>query len=260
MDPDGQPIIKDWDFGSTAIFSQASPTNDSANEDAVSVVSDGNPALVLAVADGMGGSPSGERASKLAIQGIKESLKPASPDRDARRLALIKGFELANKRVQALGVGAGTTLAIMEIEGQWVRPYHVGDSLILIVGQRGKIKYQNIAHSPVGYAVESGLMDEDEAMHHEDRSVVSNIVGSTSMTVDVGPALKLAPKDTVLLASDGLSDNLRLQEIVDHVRVGSLESVCQILANAACQRMATSEQGMPSKPDDLTFAIYRPRV
>ena len=260
LDAVGHPTIKDWDNGSTAVFSRASPTRQGINEDAVAIMSSGHHALVLAVADGMGGSPSGERASQLAIREIQTSLRPKLPDRDARRLAVIKGFERANQQVQGLGVGAGTTLAVLEVEDQEIRPYHVGDSLILVVGQRGKIKFQNIAHSPVGYAVESGLMDEDEAMHHRDRSVVSNIVGSTSMTVDVGPTVRLAPRDTVLLASDGLSDNLRLQEIVDHIRVGSLASVCRRLVDTASGRMVTRQMDTPSKPDDLTFAIYRPRV
>jgi len=175
-------------------------------------------------------------------------------------LALLKGFEQANDKVQALGVGAGTTLAVLEIDGRLVRPYHVGDSLILIVGQRGKIKFQSIAHSPVGYAVESGMLDEDEAMHHEDRAVVSNVVGSPSMSVAVGPELTLAPRDTALIASDGLSDNLRLQEIVDRIRMGPLEEVCLALASDAKKRMHSQTAGVPSKPDDLTFVLYRPRA
>ncbi len=50
--------------------------------------------------------------------------------------------------------------------------------MILFTGHKGKIKLQTISRSPVGYAVHTGLLDETEAMHHEDRHLASNIIGS----------------------------------------------------------------------------------
>ena len=49
-----------------------------------------------------------------------------------------------------------------------------------------------------------------------------NVIGSSDMRVEVGPALQLAARDTVLLASDGLFDNLYIDEIVDTIRRGPL--------------------------------------
>ena len=102
------------------------------------------------------------------------------------RDAILNGFEDANGAVQALGIGAATTLAVVEVKENIVRPYHVGDSMILVVGQRGKIKLQSVPHSPVGYGVESGLLDEKEAMYHEERHLVSNVVGSPDMRIESG--------------------------------------------------------------------------
>ena len=39
--------------------------------------------------------------------------------------------------------------------------------MTIIVGQRGVLKWKSTPHSPVGYAIESGMMDEDEAMTHD---------------------------------------------------------------------------------------------
>ena len=94
------------------------------------------------------------------------------------------------------GVGAATTLTVVEIEGESVRPFHVGDSFMLITGQRGKVKSRTIPHSPTGYAVASGLLDEKEALHHDERHVISNVIGSAEMRIDVGSPIELAPKDT----------------------------------------------------------------
>jgi serine/threonine protein phosphatase PrpC len=173
------------------------------------------------------------------------------------RTAILNGLETANGRVQSVGIGTATTLAVVEVVDYTVRPYHVGDSMILVVGQRGKIKLQTTSHSPVGFAVEAGLLDEIEAMHHEDRHLVSNVIGSAEMTIEIGTSLRLAPRDTVLLASDGLFDNLFIQEIVDRIRKGPLDQAVERLATDSRRRMLQPEPGSPSKPDDLTIVALR---
>ena len=128
---------------------------------------------------------------------------------------------------------------------------------MLVVGQRGKIKLQTVSHSPVGYALESGLLEEEEALHHDQRHLISNMVGSAEMRIEVGSPIRLAPRDTVLLATDGLLDNLSLQEIVDGIRTGPLVGVVRHLVQNCGQRMREPEGDQPSKPDDVTFLLFR---
>ena len=175
------------------------------------------------------------------------------------RVGILNGIERANRAVVDLGVGAATTLAIVEMQNAQVRSYHVGDSLTLIVGGRGKIKLQTVPHSPVGFAVEAGLLDEAEAMHHEDRHLVSNVIGTPDMRIEVGPTLELALHDSVLLASDGLCDNLHIDEIVARLRKGPLKHAAHRLAADTRKRMLNPADGQPSKPDDVTFVAFRRR-
>ena len=155
-----------------------------------------------------------------------------------------------------LGVGAGTTLAAVEVQGKKNRPYHVGDSPVLAVGQLGKIKLQSISHSPVGYGLEGGFLNENEAPHHEDRHIVSNIVGGEDMWIDVGSALEIAARDTLLITSDGLVNNLKSEEIVGFIRKGSLATAMNALAEQGRSRMSEGRGRAPSKPDDLTFISF----
>ena len=119
------------------------------------------------------------------------------------------------------------------------------------------MKLQTVPHSPVGYGVEAGLIDEDEAMHHEHRHVVSNFIGTPDMHIAIGPPVTLARRDTLLLASDGLFDNLYSDHIVETIRRGNLLAASQRLASASRQNMLTVREGHPSKPDDLTFIAFR---
>lgn len=243
--------------GIAALYTKRSPEKETPNEDAIAIIPTGPESGVLAVADGLGGAPAGQQASSLAIQCLVRTVEEAAREDSAIRSGILNGFESANEEVLALAVGAATTLTVVEFDGRLVRHYHVGDSFCLLTGQRGKIKMQSIPHSPVGYAVESGLLDETDAMHHEERHVISNVIGSTDMRIEVGSAVEVAPRDTLLLASDGLSDNLHMPEIVECIRKGSLDSVTEALSRLARERMEGSDKDEPSKPDDVTFAVFR---
>ncbi len=244
--------------GRAAVCSRKAPGKETPNEDAVALVPAGPAAGVALVADGAGGLPGGRQASALAVEALARAVAGAGDEEAALRNAILNGFEAANAEVQALATGAATTLAAVEIAEGQVRPFHVGDSMVLVCGQRGRIKLQTVSHSPTGYAVEAGLLEEREALHHAERHLVSNMVGTPDMRIEVGPPVRLAPRDTVLVASDGLFDNLHLEEIVAVIRCGPLEGAAHRLLEAAVNRMERPVPGQPSKPDDLSFVLYRP--
>ncbi len=252
--------LVDVGAGVVAVFSARSPLKPPPNEDAAAIFPYGESDLVLAVADGVGGARAGHEASKLAIETLETTLARGAEKGSNARDAILNGFEEANRRVMDLGIGAATTLVVVEIRDHMFRPYHAGDSLILVVGQRGKLKMQSVPHSPVGYGIEAGLLDEAEAMHHEERHIVSNVIGSSEMRIEIGPALKLAARDTLLIASDGLWDNLHKEEIVEVVRRGPLRKVVRTLRDRCNEQMRRGEQGSPSKPDDLTFIVFRRKI
>ena len=245
--------------GHAVVYTHRSPHKDSVNEDCAALIPYDEANEVLVIADGVGGLPGGSTASNLAITRLRRSIEISAQEQTPLREAILDGIERANHDILALGSGA-TTIAVVEIQHDRMRPYHVGDSMILLCGQRGKHKLVSLAHSPVGYAVESGMLDVDEAVHHEERHLVSNVVGAADMRIEVGAAQRVASRDTLLLASDGLFDNLYLDEIVDIIRKGDLPGCAQQLLDLARLRMHAPQSELPSHPDDLTFILYRRRM
>lgn len=243
--------------GSVVAYTTKSPDKESENEDTLAIIPWGPDAAVLAVADGAGGLPGGKRASLTAVTTLAQSLQVAVEKTMLLRTAVLNGIEAANEAVLDLGTGSATTLTVLTIEGRIARSYQVGDSEALVVGQRGKVKLQTTAHSPTGFAVEAGFLDEREALHHADRHLVSNFVGNTDMTIDVGAAIELAPRDTVVLASDGLTDNVHIDEIIEMTRKGPIAAAADKLIEKVERRMAGLTDGQPSKPDDLSLMIFR---
>ncbi len=235
-----------------------SPGREGANEDSAAVIATSPNGLVLAVADGLGGHSHGQHASRIALEALRRPVVSAAADTGRVREAILRGFDEANRAVLALGNGAATTLAVIEICGGVLRSYHVGDSGALVFGGRGKIKLQTIFHSPVGYAVEAGMMDQLTAMEHEDRHLISNVVGDPAMHVGMSSAIRLRQRDTVVVASDGLFDNMYTDEIVERLRRGPLERSAHELFAEVRERMSNRVEGQPGKPDDLTIVVFRP--
>ncbi len=244
--------------GEACVQSVRSPGKQTANEDAACLIPLSPSSAVLAVADGVGGHRSGEQAALSALEALARSVVAADPPATLIRTAVLNGIEAAHQAVRNLGVGAATTLAVVEIDQHTLRSYHVGDSMILVFGQRGRMKLQTVSHSPVGFAVEAGLLDEREALWHEDRHLVSNLIGMEGMRIEIGPPQKLAPRDTVLLATDGLFDNLHVEEIVQTLRKGRLADGVARLVMEARRRMVEPADDLPGKPDDLTLIAFRP--
>ncbi len=234
------------------------PSKDTPNEDAMAFIPTSESSGVLAIADGVGGRPSGEQAARIALVALKDALEGADRTGEGwMRDAILNGIESANRAVLELEGGA-TTLAVAEISARSIRSYHVGDSLVLVTGLRGRVKHEAVPHSPVGYALHAGLIEEDEAMVHEDRNLIYNVIGASDMRIEIGPTVELAAYDTLLIASDGLSDNLYPREIVELMRKGRLEEAGARLFSTCVERMKSPDAEHPSKPDDLTFVVFRP--
>lgn len=243
--------------GELVAYTCKSPDKDTENEDTVGIIPWGPQATVLVVADGAGGLPGGKRASTMAVETLARSLQVALEKTMLLRTAVLNGIEAANDAVRDIGNGSATTLCVMTVEGRTTRSYQIGDSEALVIGQRGKIKSQTTAHSPTGFAVEAGFLDQREALHHAERHLVSNFIGTSDMTIDVGAAIELDARDTVVLASDGLTDNLHVDEIVELTRKGPLDQTVDALVAKVHARMVNDVDGQPSKPDDLSLIVFR---
>jgi len=242
-------------LGEIEVSSVASSAKDGPNEDSAAVIPVGDDAVVLVVADGVGGLPGGRNASNITVQTIRDSVKKA--DAANLRTAILDGIEQANAKLVSSTNSSATTIAVAEVRPGIVRSYHVGDSAIWLVGQRGKIKMQTTPHSPVGFAVEAGLLKETEALNHDDLHLISNVVGTMEMRIEMGPELKMSSRDTLLIASDGMLDNLMQHEIVRTIRKGPLNKAMDGVTQLSLKRMHDPTPGRPSKHDDFTAILYR---
>ena len=173
---------------------------------------------LFAVADGMGGAQAGEVASQLAASAL-EADDSDGLDGTRRIDALIQE---ANRRIydrastDPTASGMGTTMTVALVEDMTVAIGHVGDSRAYLV--RGEQMEQLTEdHSLVNELVKSGKLSEEEAHAHPQRSVITRAVG-TDPDVDVdGFTIEAEDGDVFLICSDGLSDMVEDEEILELV-------------------------------------------
>ncbi len=194
---------------------------------------------LLAVADGMGGHASGEVASKMAVEILKDCLKKEGepfPDR------LNSGVKLANKMIyeaaqsQPQLKGMGTTITAVQLNGNRLGIAHVGDSRIYLI-RGGVIEQITDDHTIVFEQVARGLMTREEAARSEMRNILSRALGiAPEVDVDI-EELTVSEGDKLVLCSDGLSELVSDNEMLSEVQSSkSPEKVCDELVNLANQR------------------------
>lgn len=238
-------------LGVLSWFTIASPMGKDINHDAVMVAYDDDHVL-MAVADGVGGGKLPAQASLQCLHHIAEHFQQTRG-----RAGIVEGIESANAAIISLGSGAATTITVVHISDKHVQTFHAGDSAAFVIGQRGKLKYETITHGPVGYGLAAGMLNDQEALAHEQRHIVSNVVGDSQMHIVVGPTLALAKNDTILAVTDGITDNLPMEAMIQVVRKGKLELAAQLLLSQ-CHRIMQGTHEQTYKPDDLSFVLFRP--
>jgi len=242
--------------GRAAVFLTGRPGKTTPNEDAALVAALDAESGVLGVADGAGGLQAGAEASRLAITHLTRELAGEGAGR-ALHERIVSGLQAAHDGIRQLGLGAATTFAGIQLERESLRTMHVGDSVVMVVGRKGNRRLQTVPHSPVGYAVQAGVLNEREAICHQDLHLVSNLLGVDTPEVEVGEPFRLEADDTVVIASDGLFDNLLAEEVAKRVAGTDLESAATNLVGETLRRMLDPDGFEPSKPDDLSLILFR---
>jgi serine/threonine protein phosphatase PrpC len=172
---------------------------------------------LFAIADGMGGAQAGEVASRLATAALKEGQADAGGEQRISDL-----IQAANRRVYDRSSsdpntsGMGTTITVALVEDDHVAFGHVGDSRAYLI-RDASMEQLTEDHSLVNELLKTGRLSREEAETHPQRSVITRALG-TDPDVDVDTfSVRAENGDLFLLCSDGLTDMVSEESILDVV-------------------------------------------
>ena len=147
---------------------------------------------LIAVADGMGGLPAGEVASRIAITAMA-ALEWAPTD-DAPAVALAGAVAATTRQIRALvdedptREGMGTTMTAVLLAGAVLVVAHIGDSRGYLL-RGGVLQPLTRDDTFVQELVEQGTLSPAEARRHPQRSLVTRAV----QAYDISPAVSTLP-------------------------------------------------------------------
>ncbi|HRP98313.1 MAG TPA: protein phosphatase 2C domain-containing protein [Rhodocyclaceae bacterium] len=167
-------------------------------------------ALLMVVADGMGGHLHGEIAAQIAVQFITHAFQ-----RDARPTLVDPPYFLSRALTNAhnaildysfdkqLAEAPRTTVVACVVQDGFAHWAHAGDSRLYVL-REGRIATHTRDHSRVQMMLDQGLLDAEAAAHHPGRNrVFSCLGGSQPPQIEFSKRFALRGGDIVALCTDG---------------------------------------------------------
>ncbi len=180
-------------------------------------------AVLLILADGMGGHKGGELAANTFVLKMTEVFNDtALPIKDPHKF-FTYAFEYAHLSVIETGkqqepplIPRSTGVACLVQNGTawWA---HAGDSRLYLI-RENKLFSRTHDHSIVEELIKKGKLTEKERLNHPKSNQVTRCVGGVKKSIkpDFSPATTLHPGDTLLLSTDGLWGSLSEDEMIKH--------------------------------------------
>jgi PPM family protein phosphatase len=168
-------------------------------------------AVLLALADGMGGYKGGELAAAAALEHFAQAFQAqAKPNLIDPSLFLSRAVSGAHAAVVKAGRDAGlgddprTTVVGCVVQDGYAFWSSIGDSRLYLI-REGRIAARTKDHTHVQQLVDAGRIREEAVQAHPERSKLLRCLGGPAEpATDPAGSARLAKGDLVLLCSDGL--------------------------------------------------------
>ncbi len=251
-----------------AAFAQNVGKQRDHNEDSVYVCTGvacdhngGTPFGLFIVADGMGGYVSGEDASAAAIHAVSASLTKSmivpylseTMQENSMSLheAVEKSIKDAQKAVNSIAPGGGTTLLAALLLNNQLTLAHIGDSRAYFIGRDGSVVYLTKDHSIIQKMIDVGEITEDEAQSHPNRNYLYKAVGQDqSVTADIVTHV-FRNDSRLLLCSDGLWGVVSEKKMIKIIsKAANIQIACDQLVD---------EANKAGGPDNISVIIVESR-
>ena len=198
---------------------------------------------LFVICDGMGGHKGGKIASAMAAQVIERQY--TSNDEQDRAAALNAAINAANQKIWQAGSDnpeyqeMGTTATAAVIAGERLIVAHVGDSSLFLL-RDGQIRKITTDHTLARQMVIDGLLGEDEIRTCAYNHILTRAVGvQANIEIDNYTEV-IQPGDQIILCSDGLTDMLADEEILEIMNenkaAADLDQLARALVDAALNK------------------------
>lgn len=193
---------------------------------------------LLVVADGFGQDVAGRPASAVAIQALTRAYYeyPGNDVAEALRYAMQQANAATVRAVSdAPANQGGTTLTAAVVHHGMATIAHVGDSRAYLL-HKGGLRQLTHDHTWVAEQVRAGKLTAEEAAQHPKRGHLARALGIEAAVEAEQLTQPLAPGDTLLLCTDGLTDQVDHGDILRALQAPQAQAAAQQLVELANHR------------------------
>lgn len=197
--------------------------------------------LFAVVCDGMGGVAGGAVASDTAVSVFSSALTEAYSVNGTRRSLksmLTVCADRANTAVYDMSVeredlhGMGTTIVAAVLESDRLSVVHAGDSRAYLL-RDGELSRLTRDHSMVQTLIDDGYINEEQAQHHMYKNLITRALGTEPQIKVDFCEYEIQPEDTVLLCTDGLTNFVEKNQMLDILQTYGPDDAAEMLVDAA---------------------------
>ena len=221
-------------------------------------------ATIMLVADGVGGSAAGSRASRIATEAVTQYVASAlrcyhaagsaneTEFTDALRAAAIEAHDVVRAEAVAElgGRQMATTLSLGIVVWPWLYVLQVGDSRCYFY-QDGVLRQVTRDQTVAQNLVDEGVLKKEQVKGSPLNHVLASAIGASEAMPEVSRVDVRQRGSVILVCTDGLTKHVSDDEIAERLgRMKSAEQVCAELLQLALERGGS---------DNITLVIGRAR-
>lgn len=167
--------------------------------------------IILVVADGLGGDDSGEIASSLAVEAVKNCFYNSGIFNIEKAVCYANTAIL--KKQEETGLKMKTTISVAVIKKNTTTFANVGDSRIYAF-KESSVVFQSVDHSVARLAAAVGEIDISNLRCHPDRNLLTRALGvDKSIKIDI-TEINNEEYDSLLLCTDGFWEYVFEKEMI----------------------------------------------
>lgn len=197
-------------------------------------------AILMVLADGLGGHQHGELAAEIAVKSMVESFKrEAQPfiKQPAQffQSAIVQIQQMIENVRQHRGLPESprTTIVVGLVQHNVLMTAHIGDSRLYLY-RHGLVDYQTQDHSVVQSLLRDGKIRPEEAVNHPHRNKIYNCLGGMPMPqVALSDPMPIREGDVILLCSDGVWSSMPEIALAQHMLAANIQDGITRLLDAA---------------------------
>ena len=221
-------------------------------------------ATIMLVADGVGGSAAGSRASRIATEAVTQYVASAlrcyhaagsaneTEFTDALRAAAIEAHDVVRAEAVAElgGRQMATTLSLGIVVWPWLYVLQVGDSRCYFY-QDGVLRQVTRDQTVAQNLVDEGVLKKEQVKGSPLNHVLASAIGASEAMPEVSRVDVRQRGSVILVCTDGLTKHVSDDEIAERLgRMKSAEQVCTELLQLALERGGS---------DNITLVVGRAR-